>query len=157
MIRAGYNTREIPMHWETKLEELQKLAPVVFFCPQRARWKAQFLTMLKVDGENSIEAFPATEGATPGAAVTSLWERFVEGKSFIVITDGKPVRKVRYNARWEDLPLDEKQALVEAAAAVQGKDAVVDNQATNVASGTGSLRTYKTIDEPATEIFDSSD
>lgn len=114
MIRAGYNTGGL-MYWETKLEELQKLAPVVFESPERGKWIARFLTMVKHDNKDAVDAFPVCEGSTLAGSVVGLWAEVATGEPFIVIVTGQPVRRVRWNAGWEtlDLPKTPEMAVIE--------------------------------------------
>lgn len=98
------------MYWEIKLEELNKLAPVILTMEQRGRWTARFLTMIKHDDRDVVDAFPTTTGATPAGAVDTMWSHVVHGATpFILIGTEQPVCRVRFNARWEDVPFVPKQ------------------------------------------------
>src|SRR5688572_32102398 len=107
MIRAGYNRRS-KMFWESKLEELQKLAPVYFASPTRGRWVATFDAHVKDVTSTEYPRLTA-EGSTPAGALVELWAKLVHGSTPFTVTVGaNPPRRVRFNARWEDVGEDPK-------------------------------------------------
>lgn len=97
------------MYWENKLEELGKLAPVVLQMIQRGKWTAQILANIRMSGANQVVMGPIGEGGTPAGAADDLWSKLVIGFEPILLYEpGKPVRRIRYNARWEDVAIEVK-------------------------------------------------
>lgn len=98
------------MFWETKLEELKKLAEVkIELDESTAEWTAKFDTR-------------KTKGHTKAAAIVNLWADVVVGREPIHLHDdkGNIRRTVIWNARWEDqeppAPASDKPVVEEAEA-----------------------------------------
>lgn len=115
------------MFWENKLEELGKLAPVVLQMVRRGSWTAQMLATTRIDDSTQVEIGPQAEAATPAGAVDSLWRKLADDlKPILIYEPGKPVRRVRFNARWEDIAVDVKQEVTRAGTTIVTKTELVD-------------------------------
>lgn len=115
------------MFWENKLEELGKLAPVVLQMERRPTWTAQMLATVRIDDSTTVEMAPIAEGNTPAGAVDALWKRLAaDMKPIMIYEPGKPVRRVRFNARWEDIAIDVKQDVTKAGTTIVTKTEIVD-------------------------------
>ena len=144
------------MYWENKLEELGKLAPVVLQMIQRGKWTAQILANIRMSGSNQVVMGPIGEGGTPAGAADDLWSRMVIGFEPILIYEpGKPVRRVRYNARWEDVAVEVKPEVTTNGTVRVEKREVVDKPVPE----TVGAHEHKAIvvDEPEGNVFHPDD
>jgi hypothetical protein len=141
------------MFWENKLEELGKLAPVVLQMVQRGRWQAQLLATVRIDDGLEVEIAPLAEGSTPAGSVDALWKKLADDLKPILVHDlGKPVRRVRFNGRWEDIAIDVKQEVTTAGTTIVTKTEIVDKL---VAEAIGEK--VIVVEEPETPVFDPAD
>jgi hypothetical protein len=144
------------MFWENKLEELQKLAPVVLQMTRRGAWTAQLLANVRIDDSTEVEMGPIGEGGTPAGSVDALWKRIADDfKPLLIYEPGKPVRRVRFNARWEDIAVDIKQEVTKAGTTIVTKTDIVDKPVPE----TIGPHEHKAIvvEEPEAPVFDPAD
>jgi hypothetical protein len=144
------------MFWENKLEELQKLAPVVLTMVTRGKWAAQLLANVRLDDSTEIEMGPMAEGGTPAGSVDALWRKLADDfKPLMIYEPGKPVRRVRFNARWEDIAIEVKQDVTTAGTSILTKTNIVDKPVPE----TIGAHEHKAIvvEEPETPVFDPAD
>jgi hypothetical protein len=145
------------MFWENKLEELGKLAPVVLQMVQRGRWQAQLLATVRINDDITVEIAPLAEGSTPAGSVDALWKKLADDlKPILIYADpGKPVRRVRFNARWEDIAIDVKQEVTKAGTTIVTKTEIVDK----LVAETIGAHEHKAIvvEEPESPVFDPAD
>lgn len=88
------------MFWETKLLELQKLAPV-----ELEQKEGQWFATIKaaINAPYHANCGSVGIGETKAAAVVALWSHIVNGNEPFLINLARNKRKVRWNARWEVL------------------------------------------------------
>lgn len=89
------------MFWETKMLELQKLAPVELAQTAGNEWTATMKA-----GINRVwhkEEAVVCRGETRAAAVVGLWNHLVNGNEPFLFMLERQKRKIRWNARWEVL------------------------------------------------------
>lgn len=94
------------MFWETKLAELQKLATI--YLTRNDGDVEQWTCTLKA-GLNEpyhINAGVTALGETRAAAVCNMWSHVVKGGEPFMINLATGAKKFRWNARWEEIPLD---------------------------------------------------
>lgn len=89
------------MFWETKLLELQKLAPVEL---AQADEGALFTVTIRAGVNEPFhkDSGMVASGETRAAAVCNLWSAIVNGDPFILNLENSKT-KYRWNARWEVL------------------------------------------------------
>lgn len=88
------------MFWETKLAELQKLAPVELKLPEGT--KTWFATMrVAINAPFHKDSGVAGLGETRAAAVCELWNHLVSGHEPFILCTKNSTKKYRWNARWE--------------------------------------------------------
>lgn len=89
------------MFWETKMLELQKLAPVDLAQTADNEWTATMKAAINEPWNK--DAGVITRGETRAAAVVGLWNHLVKGNEPFLFNLDKHKRKIRWNARWEVL------------------------------------------------------
>jgi hypothetical protein len=145
------------MFWENKLEELGKLAPVVLQMNRRGSWNAQLLANVRIDDSTEIEMGPIGEGSTPAGCVDALWKRLTEDfKPILLYEPGKPVRRVRFNARWEDIAVDVKQDVTKAGSTIVTKTDIVDKPVPELIGGNHEHKEI-VVEEPEGTVFHPDD
>lgn len=138
------------MFWENKLEELGKLAPVVLQMHNRGSWSAQILANIRIDDSTEVEMAPSAAGSTPAGCVDALWKKLAaDFKPIMLYEPGKPVRRVRFNARWEDIAIEVKQEVSRAGSSILTKTEIVDKPVPPMAEGTPEHRSIVVEEEPA--------
>jgi hypothetical protein len=144
------------MFWENKLEELQKLAPVVLTMVTRGKWAAQLLANVRLDDSTEVEMGPMAEGGTPAGSVDALWRKLADDfKPLMIYEPGKAARRVRFNGRWEDIAIEVSREVSTAGTTIVTKTDIVDKPVPE----TIGAHEHKAIvvEEPETPVFDPAD
>lgn len=89
------------MFWETKLAELQKLAPVELVEAGAGGWKASMNVALNRPFEKGIKLL--AYGITRAATICVLWSTIVKGNEPFTMADAERSRMWRWNGRWEEV------------------------------------------------------
>lgn len=93
------------MFWETKLAELQKLAPIKFVENAiTGEWSATIGAIL-----DPLGARESATGATKAAALCNLWSKIINGGEPFEIVTPLGHRFVRWNACWQDVDLPKQE------------------------------------------------